>query len=241
MTPLETVNLINDYCRAFVDYYLMEIYHQRLERDKGGWSQGEPCFVDELGTPLVHCLESQGIDTRELRRFHHTVYGGDLDKASSLWEELQLDLEGIALRLEHNNNSDRMNAGLALIDAPNIRDAAEQDTEGESAKSDGEDAQRPEDGEDAAIPAELTDRQQEILVALLRLNAVGEHRRVSRAKASRKADSSTPVSTYNRPIATLADHGLIRSKKGPTGGIWLTPEGETVAKSLQGNPPIGVP
>lgn len=80
---------------------------------------------------------------------------------------------------------------------------------------------------------EPEEREREILVALLLLGAVTERRRVSRRKAARKADSDTVVSIYNRPIAALGKRGLLCSKKGPNGGIWLTPNGKTAAQSLQ--------
>jgi hypothetical protein len=90
---------------------------------------------------------------------------------------------------------------------------------------------------DAALtpPEELKEREGEILVALLLLGAVSKRNRVSRRKAARKADPEANESTYYRHIASLAKRELVRSEKGPLGGIWLTPNGKTVAQSLQGN------
>jgi hypothetical protein len=79
---------------------------------------------------------------------------------------------------------------------------------------------------------ELPEREQEILKALLLLKAEGKHRRVSRDKAARKADPECKPSTYNVHVRSLIKRGLLRSQKGPGGGIWLTPEGGAVAKSL---------
>jgi hypothetical protein len=80
--------------------------------------------------------------------------------------------------------------------------------------------------------AELKERENEILHALLLLKAEGERRRVSREKASKKADPACKTSSYNRAIASLVKRGFVESQKGPTGGIWLTSEGVSAAKAL---------
>ncbi|MHB1421852.1 MAG: hypothetical protein ACYC3I_01385 [Gemmataceae bacterium] len=80
---------------------------------------------------------------------------------------------------------------------------------------------------------DIPERQREILTALLLLGAVTDRNRVARRKAASKADPEAAESTYNRPIAALAGRGLIGSKKGPDGGIWLTSNGEIAAQSLR--------
>ncbi len=79
------------------------------------------------------------------------------------------------------------------------------------------------------------DRETEILKALLLLNAEGQHRRVSRPQAAHKADPQCKPSSYAHAVTSLARRGFVRSKKGPNGGIWLTPEGTKAAKELTTN------
>jgi hypothetical protein len=79
---------------------------------------------------------------------------------------------------------------------------------------------------------ELGEREHEILRALLLLKAEGERRRVSRKKAARKADAGCNPSSYNKAIASLVGKGFVKSRTGPGGGIWLTPEGASFAKAI---------
>jgi DNA-binding IscR family transcriptional regulator len=83
----------------------------------------------------------------------------------------------------------------------------------------------------------LSDREKEILKALLLLKADGENRRVARRLAARKADPECSPGTYNKPVASLNRRGLVRCKKGPNGGIWLAPQGVTDAKALTSGRP----
>lgn len=95
-------------------------------------------------------------------------------------------------------------------------------------------SEQAETVEGTVTPSEgLGEREREVLVALLLLGSVTERKRVSRRKAARKADPIAAVSTYNRPTRQLVERGLVCSKKGPNGGIWLTPSGEAVAQSLR--------
>jgi hypothetical protein len=90
-----------------------------------------------------------------------------------------------------------------------------------------------------ADETELGDREKEILVALLLLKADSKRRRVSRAKAARKADPGCQPSTYNKPVSNLPKRGLVVSKRGPNGGIWLTPQGVREATALTTARPPG--
>jgi hypothetical protein len=92
-------------------------------------------------------------------------------------------------------------------------------------------------GADATVPSTvLSEREGELLCALLQLHAVGERTAVPRAKASKRADASAKPSASNHSVAALVKRGLVASKKGPNGGIWLTPAGEAAAKALQKKP-----
>src|SRR5262245_113735 len=84
----------------------------------------------------------------------------------------------------------------------------------------------------ASVEPESREREDEILRALLLLKADGNHRRVSRLQAARKADPECKPSSYNKAIASLAQKGFIKSRVGPRGGIWLTPEGVSRAKGM---------
>lgn len=53
----------------------------------------------ECGWPVVFGLSSIGMKTRKLRRFLRTVAYEDPDGAWKLWDSLELDLQGIAIRL----------------------------------------------------------------------------------------------------------------------------------------------
>src|SRR5262249_3884897 len=87
-------------------------------------------------------------------------------------------------------------------------------------------------GGDPISDSELKEREREILSALLLLKADGERRRVSRNKAARKADPSCKPSSYNKAIASLVKKGYVASQTGPGGGIWLSPEGVCLAKTV---------
>ena len=99
----------------------------------------------------------------------------------------------------------------------------------EKAKSQNGDS--PPDGDD-----EISERENEILRALLMLGATNKKMRVSRLKAARRVDPDCIASSYNWAIASLSKKGLIQSRQGPGGGIWLTTEGITVATALQPQP-----
>jgi hypothetical protein len=88
-------------------------------------------------------------------------------------------------------------------------------------------------GERQAEPAEsLSERQKDLLRALLRLKAVGPRSRVSVEKAAMKVDPAGKSGSYKNPISALARLGLVQSKKGPGGGIWLTASGKAEAEQL---------
>jgi hypothetical protein len=99
-------------------------------------------------------------------------------------------------------------------------------------------AGRASDKPPASPGTELIEREKEILHSLLHLKAEGERRRVSRDQAARKADPASKASSYYQAIASLARKGLICSRRGPNGGLWLTPEGVSAAKLLT-TPPAG--
>ncbi len=85
---------------------------------------------------------------------------------------------------------------------------------------------RPADAEPSS------ERKHEILLALLRLRAGAPRCSVSRLRAARKADAEGNAASYNGPIASLVHEGLVQSKKGPGGGIWLTAKGKALAEHL---------
>ena len=80
---------------------------------------------------------------------------------------------------------------------------------------------------------ELKEREKEVLRALLALKADSERRAVSRLQVARKADRHSPRSSYNKAIAGLSPKGLIKTRRGPNGGVWLTAKGVSAAKALE--------
>jgi hypothetical protein len=91
-------------------------------------------------------------------------------------------------------------------------------------------SEQSEAGESA--DAELQERENHILRALLMLKAESKRRSVSRIRAARKADPACKASSYNKAVASLVGKGLVKSKRGPNGGIWLTPDGVSAATAL---------
>ena len=83
---------------------------------------------------------------------------------------------------------------------------------------------------------DLNEREREILRALVLVHADAERRSVARLKAARKADPACPASSYNQAVASLVKKKLVGSKRGPRGGIWLTPMGLSAANTLANRP-----
>jgi hypothetical protein len=86
-------------------------------------------------------------------------------------------------------------------------------------------------GSDAHLDR-LNDRQKELLGAVLRLGAVSQDRGVPVGKAARKADPGASPGAYKTACASLVRFQLLKSKKGPNGGIWLTDTGKSLAERL---------
>jgi hypothetical protein len=80
----------------------------------------------------------------------------------------------------------------------------------------------------------LNEREQELLLAYLTLEATSKRRKVARLRAAMKADSEKP-SSYNRANASLVKRGLLRvASKREGSGCWLTAEGIALAKEIRG-------
>jgi hypothetical protein len=103
-------------------------------------------------------------------------------------------------------------------------------TPGKKAKETRDQAGRGE--ADKVDPTRLNEREREILSALLRLNANTERYSVDRLKAAKTADKKGRPSSYYKAIASLVKNRLVRSQKGPGGGIWLTPDGVRLAQVI---------
>jgi hypothetical protein len=78
----------------------------------------------------------------------------------------------------------------------------------------------------------LNEREEKILRALLRLGAAGERTRVPRRRAAREAEPEDKPASFNHTFVSLGERGLVCSRTGPGGGIWLTKEGMAAAKAL---------
>lgn len=85
-------------------------------------------------------------------------------------------------------------------------------------------------------PPGLSDTQYDILAAMLALGAVGPDAKQTREVIGKKAlGPGFKERTVNDAVAGLSDVkcGLVETRQGRTGGCWLTPEGERVAKALK--------
>jgi hypothetical protein len=81
-------------------------------------------------------------------------------------------------------------------------------------------------------PDTLSNREQEILQALLLLGADSPRRRQSVWQTTRSVDRSAKPNSYKGQVASLVERGLVESQKGPGGGIWLTSQGKSRAEQF---------
>jgi len=78
----------------------------------------------------------------------------------------------------------------------------------------------------------LSQRQQEILLALLELRAFNEDFLQSTESVSKRASGVADPEAFKAPVAALVRAGFLSSKGGRAGGIWLTPAGHRRAEEL---------
>jgi hypothetical protein len=79
--------------------------------------------------------------------------------------------------------------------------------------------------------SELTDRQTLIIETMMAEEITSHRRRKSRRAIVRLINRTHRESTYGRDFSALVKLGYLQSSEGPTGGMWLTPEGKAAAKS----------
>jgi hypothetical protein len=88
----------------------------------------------------------------------------------------------------------------------------------------------PQGGSDIA----LSDKQYDILEAMLDLEATDPSRRKTTAQIAEAVEGPGANSEgYKRPIAALKHHGLIETKDGREGGCWLTSPGRDLAEKTK--------
>ncbi len=115
-------------------------------------------------------------------------------------------------------------------------DAARASGFAESAQ--GDDAHSPREPESVASLEELdsnklTDRQRDILLALLRLETFdADSRRTTEAIAKAAEGPHAKPANFKAPLAELARLMLTNSKSGAKGGIWLTDRGCKLAEHI---------
>jgi DNA-binding IscR family transcriptional regulator len=78
----------------------------------------------------------------------------------------------------------------------------------------------------------LSDRQYNILQAMLELKAVTADGRRSTAEIASIAEGRVDPARLKGPIADLEKRGLIGTKTGAGGGCWLTAKGFQIAQKL---------
>jgi hypothetical protein len=83
-------------------------------------------------------------------------------------------------------------------------------------------------------PAVLSERQHNLLIAMLDLQAlsIGKRQKTSDIVTAAEGKTADP-DNYKDDMARLRSHGLTDSKKGPNGGCWLTPDGIAMATKLR--------
>ncbi len=88
-------------------------------------------------------------------------------------------------------------------------------------------------GSEPGTPTALSDKQQEILVALFEMNSFdSDNRKNTQEIADRSEGKGAASESYKQPVSALVDAGLLESKKGRGGGLWLTPAGRERATRL---------
>jgi hypothetical protein len=84
------------------------------------------------------------------------------------------------------------------------------------------------------VPA-LSQRQYDILQALLELHATSADKRRPTMDIAKRAEGiEADPEGYKQPIAELATLGFVSTKEGRGGGCWLTAKGRAVAEQLNG-------
>jgi hypothetical protein len=77
----------------------------------------------------------------------------------------------------------------------------------------------------------LTDRESWVLQALIRQNAIDPDRRMSTASIARNAGGKTAdENAYKSVIIRLKRCGIVKTKRGRGGGVWLTAQGQARAR-----------
>jgi hypothetical protein len=106
----------------------------------------------------------------------------------------------------------------------------------------GGEGQREGDGEvDSDVPAadyetsgnEFTGRQRSILVAMSEHEIASERRRKYRGAIVKLINRTHNAQSYGRDFAALVKRGLLKSREGPRGGVWLTLQGKAEAQRLR--------
>jgi hypothetical protein len=100
------------------------------------------------------------------------------------------------------------------------------------AASANDEAQVKEAGAQAS-EEELTDRQRLILETMLEHEITSERRRKRRAEIVGLINRKHNPDVYARDFAALVKQRCLQSLEGPSGGMWLTPEGKAAAKRLR--------
>jgi predicted transcriptional regulator len=89
----------------------------------------------------------------------------------------------------------------------------------------------------AGEDVDLNDCHQEILRALLELGADSKRRRQPTLKIAHAIEVRRESNYYKKPLAALVEKKLVKSKKGPGGGYWLTESGKSQAQRLDTSRP----
>ncbi len=80
---------------------------------------------------------------------------------------------------------------------------------------------------------ELTDRQRTILQALRKLHAFDRENRKTTAEVARTAEGRyANPENFKKPVSGLSRRGLVETKRGGAGGVWLSIEGRRLVEFI---------
>jgi hypothetical protein len=147
---------------------------------------------------------------------------------------------GVRVRMDFINPFQQ--SGARTEEQPEEEDNATKERTEEQAEDQNE-AGSPEGDKDRNVEAdtlieepveeELTDRQRWILETMLEHEIASERRRKARAAVVKLINHTHNPSSYGRAFADLAQRGLIKSREGLGGGVWLSPQGRAEARRLR--------
>jgi hypothetical protein len=192
---------------------------------------GKKSFVAEAPSPADKAGQMRAAIARErnLQRIMRNGLHQDnfnwqtgVDRLWDLWDELFSEVVPEPAPPDKPRCSSYAEAKKAVLA---LQDALPKGVRGRQGPLDG-------DCNEGDETSELDEREQAILAVLLKGQHIGERRATSRRKTAKMIDPEDSPASFNHSFATLVEKKLLNSKTGPKGGVWLTTDGEALAKGL---------